>query len=70
MLLYIAAPYLLPDIAPLENQVEVPEEPIAAPVAPVQTKCPRLSMVWHQEFDGKRERMVARWVTDAVGREC
>ncbi|MBI4784792.1 MAG: hypothetical protein HY785_26285 [Oscillatoriophycideae cyanobacterium NC_groundwater_1537_Pr4_S-0.65um_50_18] len=25
-------------------------------------QCPKLSMVWHQEFDGKRTCMVARWI--------
>ena len=25
---------------------------------------PQLKMVWHKEWDGKRERMVAQWVMD------
>ena len=25
---------------------------------------PQLKMLWHKEWDGKRERMVARWVID------
>lgn len=25
---------------------------------------PKLAMVWHKEFDGKRERIVARWVIE------
>jgi hypothetical protein len=25
---------------------------------------PKLKMVWHKEWDGKRERMVAQWVID------
>lgn len=24
---------------------------------------PKLSMIWVKEFDGERERLVARWVT-------
>jgi hypothetical protein len=25
---------------------------------------PKLKMVWHKEWDGKRERMVAYWMID------
>lgn len=52
------------------RQLQAPQESIAPTAAPVQTQRPRLSMVWHKEFDGKRERLVAQWVIDAVGREC
>lgn len=70
MLLFISAPELLYEIAHLKSQVEAHKESIASPTSPIQKKRPELSMVWHKEFDGKRERMVARWVVDAVGREC
>jgi hypothetical protein len=28
------------------------------------TQRPKLKMVWHKEWDGKRERMAAQWVID------
>lgn len=64
MLLYISAPHLFPDVAPIESQVEATEATVTAPVATVQMNRSKLAMVWHKEFDGKRERMVARWVVD------
>ena len=72
MLLFISTPELLREVAHLESQVEAPKDSITPPQLPatVQSKRPSLSMVWHKEFDGKCERRVARWVIDAVGREC
>ncbi len=28
---------------------------------------PKLSMIWVKEFDGERQRLVARWVTILLG---
>lgn len=38
----------------------VPTSLLSAPT-PQRSK---LKMVWHKEFDGQRERMVAQWVID------
>lgn len=65
MLLFISAPQLHPEVSQQETLA-----PSVTPATPVETKRSGLSMVWRKEFDGKRERMVASWVIDAVGREC
>lgn len=33
--------------------------------ASISSQRPKLRMIWHKEFDGKRERMIARWVMES-----
>ena len=67
MLLFFSSPELLSEVAHLISQVkdQAAEAPMAEPTEVVQPPRPKLSMVWHKEFDGKRERLIARWVVDA-----
>ena len=68
MLLFFSTPELLSEVAHLEHQLndQASKAPIAEPTEVVQTMRPKLSMVWHKELDGKRERLIARWVVDAT----
>lgn len=43
-----AQPNLLPENALTQNSIKTQ---------------PKLSIIWVKEFDGERERLVARWVT-------
>jgi hypothetical protein len=38
----------------------LPKKPLTQNTRKAQ---PKLSMIWVKEFDGERERLVARWVT-------
>ena len=40
---------------PIESKTPLTEKP--------KTSQPKLSMIWVKEFDGERERLVARWTT-------
>lgn len=60
MQLTASAPAALAKIQIANFQPQAAELPASTPV----TQRPRLSMVWHKEFDGKRDRMVAQWAID------
>lgn len=48
-----------------QSPVTFPELLVSVPQLQASTtQRPKLKMVWHKEWDGKRERMVAQWVMD------
>ncbi len=48
-----------PSITPLQPVIESKTSLTQEP----KTARPKLSMVWVKEFDGERQRLVARWTT-------
>ncbi len=48
-----------PSITPLQPAIESKTSLIEK----AKTARPKLSMIWVQEFDGERQRLVARWTT-------